>query len=57
MHGVGAAHGFAKDDVIEYRASSQHQSSQQETNQQAVGACSGSGLWTEEALVTHHEAG
>lgn len=56
MHGVVAAHGLAEYDMVENGPCSQHQRSYQETEKQAVGACRGGRLGTEEALIPHHEA-
>lgn len=42
--------------MVENGASSQHQRAYQKTDQQAVGACGGGCLGTEEAFVPHHGA-
>ena len=53
MHGMGAAHRFAQNHMIENGSSGEHQSPQQETEEEAVGARCRSRLRTEEALVPH----
>lgn len=53
VHGAGATHGLAEDDVVEDRARRQHERPQQEAHQQAVGASGGRCLGAEQSLVAY----